>query len=166
MPVKNCRSGAISLSVVTQARLCADENPYIAPCCPSFYPQPCFWYRCAFHPYQKHGSSARARNGLSPTSATVRHIDLRHPGLRGRRPVRADHRLGTDEKHIRAQSAIADKTPALSLLLFKTVFSARKTRLARASAQVSWRMPPATGRRRSWNAPAPARPSSLSPRNI
>src|SRR5471030_1317980 len=64
MPVKNCRSGAISLSVVTQARLCADENPYIAPCCPSFYPQPCFWYGCAFHPYQKHGSRARARKSV------------------------------------------------------------------------------------------------------
>ena len=30
--------------------------------------------------------------------------------LRGRRPVRADHRLPADEKHIRAQSAILDKS--------------------------------------------------------
>jgi hypothetical protein len=30
--------------------------------------------------------------------------------LRGRRPVRADRRLRTDEKHIRAQSAILDNT--------------------------------------------------------
>jgi hypothetical protein len=60
--------------------------------------------------------------------------------LRGREPVRADHRLGTDEKHIRAQSAILGKTPALGLVLTITVFfvrmrfsSARKTRLARAA---------------------------------
>jgi len=31
--------------------------------------------------------------------------------LRGRRPVRADRRLCTDEKHIRAQSAILYKKP-------------------------------------------------------
>jgi hypothetical protein len=63
--------------------------------------------------------------------------------LRGRKTVRADHRLGTDEKHIRAQSTILYKSnPKLSLFLFITVFSvrmrfssARKTRLARASAQ-------------------------------
>jgi len=48
--------------------------------------------------------------------------------------------LGTDEKHIRAQSTILYKTPALSLFLTITVFSARmrfssaqKTRLARAA---------------------------------
>jgi hypothetical protein len=29
--------------------------------------------------------------------------------LRGRKSVRADHRLHADEKHIRAQSAILDK---------------------------------------------------------
>jgi hypothetical protein len=63
--------------------------------------------------------------------------------LRGRRPVRADHRLRADEKHIRTQSAIFYKTPALSLFLFITVSSSRmrfssveKTRLARASAQM------------------------------
>jgi hypothetical protein len=63
--------------------------------------------------------------------------------LRGREAVRADRRLGTDEKHIRAQSTILDKShPKPLLLLFITVFfvrirfsSARKTRLARASAQ-------------------------------
>jgi hypothetical protein len=31
--------------------------------------------------------------------------------LRGREAVRADRRLRTDEKHIRAQSAILNKTP-------------------------------------------------------
>jgi len=60
--------------------------------------------------------------------------------LRGREVVRADRRLGTDEKHIRAQSAISYKTPALSSFLSITVFSVRmrfssaqKTRLARAA---------------------------------
>jgi hypothetical protein len=60
--------------------------------------------------------------------------------LRGRKTVRADRRLRTDEKHIRAQSAVLDKTPTPSLLLTITVFfarmrfsSAQKTRLARAA---------------------------------
>jgi len=34
-------------------------------------------------------------------------IELRRSILRGRRPVRADRRLGTDEKRIRAQSTIS-----------------------------------------------------------
>jgi hypothetical protein len=42
--------------------------------------------------------------------------------LRGRETVRADRRLRTDIKHIRAQAAILDKTPALSLFLSITVF--------------------------------------------
>jgi len=45
--------------------------------------------------------------------------------LRGREAVRADRRLRTDKKHIRAQSAISYKTPALSLILSRTVFSGR-----------------------------------------
>jgi hypothetical protein len=61
--------------------------------------------------------------------------------LRGREAVRADRRLRTDEKHIRTQSAISDKSnPKPSLRLSITVFSvrmrfsfARKTRLARAA---------------------------------
>jgi len=63
--------------------------------------------------------------------------------LRGRKTVRADRRLRADEKHIRTQSAILDKTPALPLLLSITVFSVRmcfssaqKTRLARAARKV------------------------------
>jgi len=63
--------------------------------------------------------------------------------LRGRGAVRADRRLRTDEKHIRTQSTILDKTnPKPWLLLSITVFLERmrfssvpKTRLARASAQ-------------------------------
>jgi len=42
--------------------------------------------------------------------------------LRGRKTVRADHRLRTDEKHIRAQSAILYNPIALRLMLTRTVF--------------------------------------------
>jgi hypothetical protein len=38
-------------------------------------------------------------------------FELRRPLLRGREPVRADHRLGTDDEAIRAQSAILYETP-------------------------------------------------------
>src|SRR5450759_3737887 len=71
---------------------------------------------------------------------TFGQLELPRPLLRGRQPVRADHRLRTDEKHIRTQSAILDKTSTLCLLLTVTVFSVRmcsssvqKTRLARAA---------------------------------
>ena len=51
-----------------------------------------------------------------------RYFELQFQGLRGRRPVHADRRLRTDEKHIRAQSAILDKSnPKPQLLLFITV---------------------------------------------
>jgi hypothetical protein len=61
--------------------------------------------------------------------------------LRGRRPVRADHRLSADEKHIRTQSAILNETnPKPLLLLSITLFSIRmrflsvwKTGLARGA---------------------------------
>src|SRR3972149_12120310 len=60
--------------------------------------------------------------------------------LRGRKTVRADHRLRTDEKHIRTQSAILHETPTPCLGLTITAFSVRmrflsvrKTRLARAA---------------------------------
>jgi len=64
--------------------------------------------------------------------------------LRGRETVRADRRLRTDEKRIRAQSAILNKSHTKPpLLLTITVFSVpmcfssvQKTGLARASAQV------------------------------
>jgi hypothetical protein len=46
--------------------------------------------------------------------------------LRGREAVRADHRLRTDEKHIRAQSTILDKSKPKPLLpLSGTVFLVR-----------------------------------------
>jgi len=45
--------------------------------------------------------------------------------LRGRKTVRADRRLGADEKHIRAQSAILGKTPTLRSVLTITVFLVR-----------------------------------------
>jgi hypothetical protein len=79
---------------------------------------------------------------------------MRRPGLRERRPVRADHRLRADEKRIRAQSAILDdsKTKPLSLLS-KTVFLVRmrfssvpKTGFARGAHN-----------RRSWIKATPSR---------
>jgi hypothetical protein len=45
--------------------------------------------------------------------------------LHGRRTVRADRRLRTDEKHIRTQSAILDKTLKPCLVLTITAFSVR-----------------------------------------
>jgi len=45
--------------------------------------------------------------------------------LRGREAVRADRRLRADEKHIRTQSAILEKTPRYPLFLSRTVFSGR-----------------------------------------
>jgi hypothetical protein len=70
------------------------------------------------------------------------YVELWRLILRGRRPVRADHRLRADEKHIRTQSAILDNPPALPLFLSITMFLVRmrfssvpKTWLARESAQ-------------------------------
>jgi hypothetical protein len=65
--------------------------------------------------------------------------------LRGRKPVRADHRLRADENHIRTQSAILYRNnPKPLLLLTITVFSARmcfssvqKTRLARVARKLA-----------------------------
>jgi len=63
--------------------------------------------------------------------------------LRGRKAVRADHRLRTDEKTIRAQSAILYKNnPKLLLLLSITMFLVRmvsirtKNMVGARSAQV------------------------------
>jgi len=83
-----------------------------------------------------------ARNGDPSTPAAVRgYVELQRSSLRGRRPVRADHRLRADEKHTRTQSAIFYKNNAKTLLLLSiTVFLVRmrfssvpKTRLARAA---------------------------------
>jgi len=50
--------------------------------------------------------------------AQFRQVGLRRKSLRGRRPVRADRRLRTDEKHIRAQSAILDTTQPQAVIAF------------------------------------------------
>ena len=73
--------------------------------------------------------------------AIAGYVELKRRSLRGRRPVRADPRWRTDEKHIRAPSRISEKNPLkLSWVLSITVFSVRmcfssvqKTRLARAA---------------------------------
>jgi hypothetical protein len=58
---------------------------------------------------------------MAATSSSIdigRHIQLRRSNLRGRRPVRPDRRLRADEKRIRTQSAILDKSnPTPPLLL-------------------------------------------------
>jgi len=64
--------------------------------------------------------------------------------LRRRRPVRADHRLRTDDDPVRTQSAILDKTHKTPMLLFITLFSRygyafhpyRENRVGARSAQV------------------------------
>jgi hypothetical protein len=70
---------------------------------------------------QKARLARAARNDRVPTSANVGgYIEQQRSNLRGRRPVRADRRLRADEKHIRAQSAILDKTRTLYSLLTLT----------------------------------------------
>jgi hypothetical protein len=74
----------------------------------------------------------------------MEYFPLWHQLLRGRRPVRADHRLRTDEKHIRAPSAIWYKTNPQAVLVFNhnRVFlcgwflSAQKNTVGARSAQV------------------------------
>ncbi|HEY5292597.1 MAG TPA: hypothetical protein VIJ43_09820 [Burkholderiales bacterium] len=77
-----------------------------------------FSVRMRFLSVQKTRLARAARNDRVPTLASVGgYIEQRRSNLRGRRPVRADRRLRTDEKHIRAQSAILDKTLTLYSLL-------------------------------------------------
>ena len=64
--------------------------------------------------------------------------EMHRQSLRGRRPVRADHRLCADDEAVRTRSAILMKTPKVSSGLSITVFSVRmafssvrKARLAR-----------------------------------
>jgi len=83
--------------------------------------------------------ACRPRHGPAATSADAgRYFEPRRHSLRGRRPVRADHRLRVDEKHIHAQSAILDKTPPLSSLLSITVFSGTDVLFIRTGKQ-GWR---------------------------
>jgi hypothetical protein len=46
------------------------------------------------------------------------YFELWRSSLRGRRPVRTDHRSRADEKRIRAQSAILDKTRTQTAFAF------------------------------------------------
>jgi len=72
------------------------------------------------------------RNGRSETSADVgEYIELRRSNLRGRRPVRADRRLRTDEKYIRAQPTILYKShpkPPLLLSLARPLAATKMTK--------------------------------------
>jgi hypothetical protein len=88
---------------------------------------------------------ARERATPSPAQHSMQEniSNCGEKNLRGRRPVRADRRLCADEKAIRAQSAILyENNPkpylfsAITVFFVRTRFSsARKARLARASAQ-------------------------------
>jgi len=80
----------------------------------------------AVYPHGKRGWRAeRAMVARRHRRTLKRRSNCSDLNLRGRRPVRADRRLCTDEKHIRAQSAILDRIPTLSLSLFITVYSVR-----------------------------------------
>jgi hypothetical protein len=65
--------------------------------------------------------------------------EMHRPILRGRRPVRADHRLCADDEPVRTQSAILDKSKSkpwsflsITVFLVRMRFSsAPKTRFAR-----------------------------------
>jgi hypothetical protein len=100
-----------------------------------------FSVRMRFSSVQKARLARGARNGRSATLADeTGYFELQRQNLRGRRPVRADRRLRTDEKRVRTQSAILTKRPRAYLGLSITVFSVRmrfssvrKTRLARAA---------------------------------
>jgi hypothetical protein len=73
-----------------------------------------FSVRMRFSSARKTRLARGARNGCAPASADEGgYIELRRSNLRGRRPVRADHRLGADEKRIRTQSAILYKPPSV-----------------------------------------------------
>jgi len=66
-----------------------------------------FSVRMRFSSVRKTGLARGARNGRTPAlTDAAGQIELWRSNLRGRRPVRADRRLRTDEKRIRAQSAI------------------------------------------------------------
>jgi len=47
---------------------------------------------------------------MSPRIDLQHHIGRQPSNMRGRRPVRADRQLRADEKHIRAQLTILQKT--------------------------------------------------------
>jgi hypothetical protein len=74
--------------------------------------------------------------------------------LRGREAVRADHRLCADEKHIRTQSTILDKSnPKPWLLLSITMFSGTdalfiRTKNMVGARSVQWPLDDIGGRRK------------------
>ena len=116
---------------IAELRCCADEKPSARNrrSCKKNHPKPPLLLsitvslvRMRFISVPKTRLARGARNGRSPTSADVAgYIELWRSNLRGRRPVRADRRWRTDEKHIRAPSAILGKSkPRLSLLFIRT----------------------------------------------
>ena len=100
-----------------------------------------FSARTCFTSARKTRLARGARNGrLVVLADETGYFELQRQNLRSRRPGRADRRLCTDERHIRAQSAISNRSRKASLGLSITVFSARtcftsarETRLARGA---------------------------------
>ncbi|MBE0621870.1 MAG: hypothetical protein IH605_14855 [Burkholderiales bacterium] len=70
-----------------------------------------FSVRMCVSSVQKTWLARAARNSRSATLVDeTACFELQRQDLRGRRPVRADHRLHADEKRIRAQAAILDRS--------------------------------------------------------
>ena len=130
--------------------------------------------RMRFSSVQESRLARRARNNRAATLAGIGgYFELRRSHLRGRRPVRADQRLRTDENHVRAQSLILGKgKPEPSLLLSITVFSARiafiraESTVGAQSAQwPSWPRSDLTRIVRRATTREPARPTPSRPRS-
>jgi hypothetical protein len=60
----------------------------------------------------------RMENTVGARSAQWRQVTLQRPLLRGRKPVRADRRLRTDDEPVRTQSAILHKTDSRTFFTF------------------------------------------------
>ena len=72
-------------------------------------------YGYALHPYRENRVGAQSAQW---SFSEIGRLEVQCQNWRGRRPVRADHRLRTDDDPVRTQSAISDKTrksaPALA----------------------------------------------------
>src|ERR1017187_1926738 len=76
-----------------------------------------FLARIRFSSAPKTGLARRARNLRPATLAHIAgYVELQRQSLRGRRPVRADRRLRTDDDPVRTQSAILNKKRRTSRL--------------------------------------------------
>jgi len=100
-----CAAGAPSARILACARTRSrpraiedlGKNPNLGHRC--FYPKPSFSFGCAFYPNENEGSRAERTMPVLRTLVDIGgQVGLSRKRLRGRRPVRADPRLHTDEK--------------------------------------------------------------------